>query len=39
MSDKTFNFEVAELTRLKHPNGIKTLRYSNDNRETVCLIY
>ena len=38
-ADQTFNYEVAELSRLKHPNLIKILGYSNDNRESVCLIY
>ena len=38
-ADQTFNYEVAELSRLRHPNLIKILGYSNDNRESVCLIY
>ena len=38
-ADQTFNYEVAELSRLRHPNLIRILGYSNDNRESVCLIY
>ncbi len=37
--DRTFNYEVAELSRLKHPNLIEILGYSNDVAESVCLIY
>jgi serine/threonine protein kinase len=38
-NDRTFNYEVSELSRLKHSNLIEILGYSNDVKESVCLIY
>ena len=38
-ADQTFNYEVAELSRLKHRNLIEILGYSNDNMAGVCLVY
>ena len=33
------NYEIDQLPRLRHPNIIELLGYSNDNSENACLLY